>query len=43
MPMSFFSSSAPHRPRRFGFMTLAIVVVLATALYGFFLNQPWPA
>jgi hypothetical protein len=42
--MTIFSSPARHRPSpRFGFVTLAFVVVIATALYGFFLNTPWPA
>jgi hypothetical protein len=41
--MTIFSSSARRRPSsRFGFTTLALVVVIATALYGYFLNGPSP-
>jgi hypothetical protein len=42
--MTIFSSPARRRPSpRFGFVTLAFVVVVATALYGYFLNTPWLA
>jgi hypothetical protein len=36
-------SSPVRRPGRFGFATLAFLVVLATTFYALLLNQPWPS
>jgi hypothetical protein len=42
--MTLFSSPARrHSSPSFGFVTLAFIVVIATALYGFFLNTPSPS
>jgi hypothetical protein len=41
--MTLFSSPARRRASpSFGFVTLAFVVVIATALYGYFLSGPSP-
>ena len=41
--MRLLSSPAPRRTHGSGFALLAIFVLLATAIYGFWLNQPWPS